>query len=148
MVKEAPKEKKRKVKSVAIAIIVALVVLSIPVMVVNSAKPDRIKLGHLEDQIKGSAYIGTNQLLVERCYKNWLPNDLYWPTVFLDNMPNFQLGELEVIRYNIRVLRDSLSRMRTTDELDQNAEGAFTALSNGPLQVVVSQCGKQMEESS
>ena len=132
MVKEAPKEKKRNVKLVVLAIVVALVVLTISVMVVNSVKPDRIRLGHTEDQIKGSAFIRTNQLLVEQFYKNWLPNDLYWPTVFLDNMPNFQLGALEVVRYNVRVLRDSLSRMRTTDKLDKNAEGAFTALSNDP----------------
>jgi len=39
---------------------------------------------------------------------------------------------LEVVRYNIRVLRDNLSRMRTTDKLDPAAEGAFTALSNDP----------------
>jgi len=132
MVNKKPKGKKRKVKSVVLAIVVALIVLSISVMVVNSIKPDRITLGHMEGQIKGAAFIRTNQALVEQFYKNWLPNDLFWPTVFLDNMPNFQLGELEVVRYNVRVLRDSLSRMRTTDRLDPNAEGAFTALSNDP----------------
>ena len=131
--KETSKEKKRKVKPVILAIVVALVVLSIPVMIVNSVKPDRIELGHADKQVKGAAFIRTNQLLVEQFYKNWLPNDLYWPTVFLDNMPKFQLGELEVVRYNVRVLRDSLSRMRTTDKLDQHAEGAFTALSNDPF---------------
>ena len=47
-------------------------------------------------------------------------------------MPNFQIGELEVVRYNIRVLRDNLSRMRTTDKLDPAAEKAFTSLSNDP----------------
>jgi hypothetical protein len=47
-------------------------------------------------------------------------------------MPNFQIGELEVVRYNTRVLRDNLSRMRTTDKLDPLAEAAFTALSNDP----------------
>ena len=47
-------------------------------------------------------------------------------------MPNFQIGVLEVVRYNARVLRDNLSRMRTTDKLDPDAEAAFTALSNDP----------------
>jgi hypothetical protein len=47
-------------------------------------------------------------------------------------MPNFQIGQLEVVRYNVRVLRDNLSRMRTTDKLDPYAEAAFTALSNDP----------------
>lgn len=132
MAKKEPKEKKRKIRTIVLVIFVALVVLSIPVMVVNSVKPDRIDLGPMEGQIKGSAFIRTNQLMVEQFCRNWLPNDLFWPTVFLDNMPNFQLGQLEVIRYNVRVLRDSLSRMRTTDKLDPDAEGAFTALSNDP----------------
>jgi len=48
-------------------------------------------------------------------------------------MPNFQLGELEVVRYNVRVLRDNLSRMRTTDKLDPLVEKAFNALSNDPF---------------
>ena len=53
--------------------------------------------------------------------------------VLLDNMPNFQLGVLEVVRYNVRVVRDNLSRMRTTDRLDPSAEAAFTNLSNDPF---------------
>lgn len=61
-----------------------------------------------------------------------MPNDIYWPTVFLDNMPNFQIGELEVVRYNIHVLRDNLSRMRTTDKIDMKVEEAFTEISNDP----------------
>jgi len=43
-----------------------------------------------------------------------------------------QLGELEVVRYNIHVLRDNLSRMRTTDKIDGKVEDAFTAISNDP----------------
>ena len=89
-------------------------------------------LGKLDTPVTGAAFIKTNQALVEQMYGNWLPNDLFWPTVLLDNMPNFQMGELEVIRYNVRVLRDNLSRMRTTDKLDLSAEGAFTALANDP----------------
>jgi hypothetical protein len=73
-----------------------------------------------------------NQILIKEMASNWLPNDLFWPTALLDNMPNFQLGELEVARYNLRVLRDNLSRMRTTDRLDPQAEAAFTSLSNDP----------------
>jgi hypothetical protein len=72
-------------------------------------------------------------MLVRDMADNWLPNDIFWPTALLDNMPNFQLGVLEVVRYNVRVLRDNLSRMRTTDRLDQSAEAAFTNLSNDPF---------------
>ncbi|MBW1901612.1 MAG: DUF2333 family protein [Deltaproteobacteria bacterium] len=126
------KDKKSKIKPLIYVVIVALVLFSVIVMAVNSTKPDRIKLDNVDTKIKGSAFIRTNQLLIEQMLENWLPNDHFWPTALLDNMPNFQIGELEVIRYNIRGLRDNLSRMRTTDKLDPLAEQAYTALSNDP----------------
>ena len=130
---EASKEKKgrmNKVVILAIILIVGLFVLI--VMLMNSRKPDPITLEKLDTKVKGAAFVETNQAIIKQMYKNWLPNDLFWPTIFLDNMPNFQIGQLEVIRYNIRVLRDNLTRVRTTDKLDPNAEEAFTALSNDP----------------
>jgi hypothetical protein len=62
----------------------------------------------------------------------WLPNDLIYPTIFLDNPQNFQLGELEIYRYTLRVLRDKLSRLRTTDTIDDNCDQAFVYISNDP----------------
>jgi hypothetical protein len=115
-----------------LAFLVVFGLFVVIVMFVNSRKPDRLVLGPLDRKVKGTAYIRTNQLLVRQMYANWLPNDIFWPTVLLDNMPNFQMGQLEVVRYNVRVLRDNLSRMRTTDKLDPAAEGAFTALANDP----------------
>lgn len=116
-------------------IVVALVVLIIFVLVAmwtNSRMPEPLAKEKLDTKVKGAAFIRVNQRLIQNMEDNWLPNDIFWPTVFLDNMPNFQIGELEVVRYNIRVLRDNLSRLRTTDKLDPWAEGAFTALSNDP----------------
>ena len=113
-------------------IILALVVITLIIMGINSRKPEQLVLGKLNTKVKGAAFIKTNEMLIRQISDNWLPNDLFWPTVLLDNMPNYQIGELEVVRYNIRVLRDNLSRMRTTDKLDPSAEGAFTALSNDP----------------
>ena len=113
-------------------VLLAFIIFVVAVMIINSVKPSRITLIELDSNVKGAAFIRTNQALIEQMHKNWLPNDLFWPTVLLDNMPNFQIGELEVIRYNIRVLRDNLSRMRTTDNLDPPAEKAFTSLSNDP----------------
>ncbi len=127
------KEKKgRKQKIVIPVILLAVILFMLIIMAINSIKPDRITLNNLDSSIKGAAFIRTNQAIIEQMSNNWLPNDLFWPTVLLDNMPNFQIGELEVVRYNIRVLRDNLSRMRTTDKLDPSAEAAFTALSNDP----------------
>jgi hypothetical protein len=131
--KKISKAKKGRRKGLAItALLLGLIIFVLIVMVMNSIKPDRITLGKLDRNVRGSAFIRVNQILTKQLYDNWLPNDLFWPTVFLDNMPNFQIGELEVVRYNTRVLRDNLSRMRTTDKLDPLAEAAFTALSNDP----------------
>jgi len=110
----------------------ALFFFVVIVMAINSRKPDAITLENVDTNNKGAYFIKTNQALIRQMHENWLPNDLFWPTVLLDNMPNFQIGELEVIRYNVRVLRDNLSRMRTTDKLDPYAEAAFTSLSNDP----------------
>lgn len=113
-------------------IIIALALFTIIVMAINSRKPDRLVLENIDSKVKGSYFIKTNQALLDQMIENWLPNDIFWPTVLLDNMPNFQIGVLEVVRYNTRVLRDNLSRMRTTDKLDPHAEAVFTALSNDP----------------
>lgn len=124
-------EKKRYAGAICF-IILALVVITLIIMGINSKKPEPLELGKLNTNVKGAAFIKANEMLIKQISDNWLPNDLFWPTVLLDNMPSFQIGELEVVRYNIRVLRDNLSRMRTTDKLDPSAEGAFTALSNDP----------------
>jgi hypothetical protein len=112
---------------------IALCVFVVIIMIINSKKPDTLALESQENQVKGAYFIQVNQVLIEQMAENWLPNDLFWPTVLLDNMPNFQIGQLEVVRYNVRVLRDNLSRMRTTDKLDDDAEAAFTSLSNDPF---------------
>ena len=113
-------------------VLLALIIFVGVVMIINSVKPSRITLMDLDSNVKGAAFIKTNQALIDQMQENWLPNDLFWPTILLDNMPNFQIGKLEVVRYNTRVLRDNLSRMRTTDKLDPAAEQAFTSLSNDP----------------
>jgi hypothetical protein len=128
-----PEEKKWWKKKIFFLLFLIFLVLFVGiVMIINSMKPDRMALGELDSKVKGAFFIRTNKFLIEQMYKNWLPNDLFWPTVLLDNMPNFQIGQLEVVRYNVRVLRDNLSRMRTTDNLDPSAEVAFTSLSNDP----------------
>lgn len=115
-----------------VVVLLALFLFVIIVMLINSRKPDHLALRSGDRKIKGTYFIKTNLALIEQMLDNWLPNDLFWPTIFLDNMPNFQIGQLEVVRYNTRVLRDNLSRMRTTDKLDPYAEATFTALSNDP----------------
>ncbi|MGD8983562.1 MAG: DUF2333 family protein [Desulfobacteraceae bacterium] len=115
-----------------VVILLVLLIFVITVMIINARKPDFLAQRPGDPKVKGTYFIKTNLALIEQMRANWLPNDLFWPTIFLDNMPNFQIGQLEVVRYNVRVLRDNLSRMRTTDKLDPYAEAAFTALSNDP----------------
>jgi hypothetical protein len=131
MASESPKREGRLRRRIVI-ILSAFVLFVIVVMAIHSRKPEPLVVTDADHAVHGTRFIITNQLLIEQMFKDWLPNDLFWPTVFLDNMPNFQIGELEVVRYNTRVLRDNLSRMRTTDTLDPYAEAAFTALSNDP----------------
>lgn len=80
----------------------------------------------------GVVFSDTLIIMVNNMLESWLPNDLLYPTIWLDNPQNFQLGQLEVVRYSTRVLRDKLSRQRTTDKIDPAADRAFTDFSNNP----------------
>ena len=138
MKKETPqrtagKRGKKKYGRLILFLFLCLILFVLIVMALNSRKPrTQILLGDVNESLRGAHFLKTNQVLIRQMSDNWLPNDIFWPTVLLDNMPNFQIGELEVVRYNARVLRDNLSRMRTTDKLDPYAEAVFTALSNDP----------------
>lgn len=80
----------------------------------------------------GVVFTNTIIKLTEQMLEGWLPNDRLWPSIFLDNPHNYQMGQLEVIRYGTRLLRDKLSRQRTTDKIDQLTDRAFTDFSNDP----------------
>jgi hypothetical protein len=116
----------------AAALVVLVFLFVLVMMVINSRKPDHLTLDGVDNKVRGAYFVRVNQALVRQMYENWLPNDYFWPTAILDNIPSFQIGVLEVVRYNLRVLRDNLTRMRTTDRLDPFAEAAFTAVSNDP----------------
>lgn len=91
----------------------------------------------INEKAKGVAYISALIQVSEEFSGNWMPNDIFfWPSRVLDNPQNFQRGELEAVRYATRVLRDNLSRMRTTDAIDPDCEAAFTAFSNDPERLI------------
>lgn len=85
------------------------------------------------DKKPGVAYTEALIHIGEHMVSNWVPNDILAPTILLDNFPNFQLGELEGMRYSTRILRDNLSRIRTTDKIDKNADQAYTSFSYDPF---------------
>lgn len=67
-------------------------------------------------------------------YGGWLPNDLPpGPGWFVDNKPNFQLGVLQTLRHTSRVLRDNLTRQRTSDAVHKEADLAYSSYANNPV---------------
>jgi hypothetical protein len=114
----------------------AVVLLYLLNMLYFSLLPDFFTVDKKTDAIRGTAFTDTTISLMENELNGsggWLPNDTALsPTWLLDNKQNFQLGVLEVARYNTRVLRDGLSRQRSTDSIDADCDKAFTSFSNDP----------------
>jgi hypothetical protein len=114
----------------------AIVLLYVLNMFYFSLLPDFFTIEKKSDAPLGASFVATTISLMEHELTGsggWLPNDTpLSPTWLLDNKRNFQLGVLEVVRYNTRVLRDGLSRQRTTDSIDADCDKAFTSFSNDP----------------
>ncbi len=106
-------------------------VASIVIMIVHYRFPQYFEVEGSRDR-SGLAFTETLITMGDDMTRAWLPNDLFYPTVFLDNPQNFQLGELEALRYAVRVLRDNLSRLRTTDKIDENIDQVYILFSNDP----------------
>ncbi len=122
----------------------AIVLLYILNMLYFSLLPDYFTVDKKTGSPPGTAFINTTISLMDNELTSssggWLPNDTALsPTWLLDNKQNFQLGVLEVVRYNTRVLRDGLSRQRSTDSIDADCDKAFTSFSNDPLQMDIPQ---------
>lgn len=124
---------------VLIVLLALYVVLTPAIMVASyrfpslSTPPDAAAAGTEADDttqaaVPGVAYVDALLRIHDDGMRPWLPNDRVWPTVFLDNPQNHQLGQLEGLRYAVRMLRDHLSRQRTTDALDPDVEEAHSRL--------------------
>jgi hypothetical protein len=123
---------------IALSVGTAIVLLYILNMLYFSLLPDYFTVDKKTGSPPGIAFINTTISLMDNeltiSSGGWLPNDTALsPTWLLDNKQNFQLGVLEVVRYNTRVLRDGLSRQRSTDSIDADCDKAFTSFSNDPL---------------
>lgn len=121
---------------IALSVGAAIVLLYVLNMLYFSLLPDFFTIEKKSDAPLGAAFVATTVSLMEQELNGgggWLPNDIVLsPTWWLDNKQSFQLGVLEVVRYNTRVLRDALSRQRTTDSIDADCDKAFTSFSNDP----------------
>ncbi len=158
-----PWHKRKKIQA-PLAVLAVLVLFSLFVMVVNYSFPSffqlvpgadgRVSVQELEpldalaadtapeppprpEWRKGLTLANTLVVIGDDLFANWLPNDKIWPTILLDNPQNFQLGELEMLRYTTRVMRDKLTRLRTTDKIDEDCDEAFTLFSNDAFKWVL-----------
>jgi hypothetical protein len=80
------------------------------------------------ERVPGTTYVDALLHIGAEGMRPWLVNDRFSPTILLDNPQNHQLGQLEGLRYGVRVLRDNLSRQRSTDALDSDIEEAHASL--------------------
>jgi len=119
-----------------IMFLAALIVGTAGVMIANYSFLPMFEVKGSKDK-PGLVFTETLIKISEDVTDRWLPNDKLYPTIFLDNPQNFQLGVLESIRYSTRVLRDKLSRLRTTDKIDPDAEAAFVFFSNDPFKWIL-----------
>ncbi len=126
---------------IIVTAVIVFIVLYILNMAYFSIKPDFFMIEKKTDVPRGVVFTETLIKLIEdELYGpgGWTPNDIFpSPTWFLDNKPNFQLGVLEVVRYSTRILRDNISRQRTTDTIDSDCDQAFTSFSNDPYKWII-----------
>ena len=101
--------------------------------------------------IDGENFVEVNRQLTRielDSFTGWTPNDYLPLTAFLDNKQNFQLGVIETIRFSVRVLRDNLSRQRTTDQIDEDVKKAFEFYSNDPKKWIFPSYEGRLKEAS
>jgi hypothetical protein len=80
----------------------------------------------------GSVAVGMASGLMDRevNVNGWVPNNpWFFPTGWIDNMPNFQRGVVEIVRQFSLEMRDQVGRLRGTGGTDPDLEAAFTSLS-------------------
>ena len=143
---------KRKKFIIPMAALAVMILCSLVIMLVNYRFPHFFNLVVQEDgqvtaeplaeesEIKappanttsGLVIVDTMIVIGDDLFSNWLPNDKIYPTIFLDNPQNFQLGALEMMRYTSRSMRDSLFRLGSSEAMDPDCDAAFTLLSNDP----------------
>lgn len=73
----------------------------------------------------GSKAVATVATMISREADHWAPNMPFWhPAAALDNMPNFQLGEVYAVSRFAVELGDYLGRVRGSSSIDPNLDEA------------------------
>jgi hypothetical protein len=118
------------------AMLAVLIGVWVIVAFLQGRKPDLPKVSTRAEAPVGTRTVNMTAALMQtqlESFGGWLSNDLAGtPGAFLDNLPNFQLGVLQVLRHATRVLRDNLSRQRTSDAVHREADAAYSSFANDP----------------
>jgi hypothetical protein len=77
----------------------------------------------------------------------YLGNDIYPPSIWLDNMPNFEFGVLVQARDLARVLRNDYSRSQTQSTELATLRGAEEALNHRPDQWIYPSTQRRLREA-
>lgn len=98
-----------------------------------SREPDFITLEHQEKPITG---VATTTMLIKAVDTlldkpgGYLSNDITPPSVFLDNMPNWEFGVLQQVRDLAKAMRNDYSRSQTQSLADPDLEKAEPLFNN------------------
>jgi len=141
-------DRQRILQITGLGLLIALVTLLI-LMVLFSFQPSALKVKKMTHS--GMSYTHTMHNLIHHelnSFSGWVPNDISPPGILLDNKPNFQLGVLETLRYSSRILRDNLSRQRTTDTINEHAKTAFDLLSHDATRWVLPSAENRYHEAA
>jgi hypothetical protein len=126
----------RKYRRLIGGLVILLAVAWLVIAFLQSGTPEPPAIAVREDAPPGTTTVESLARAMEtqlNGFGGWLPNDLpLTPGWFLDNLPNFQLGVLQAVRHGSRVLRDNLSRQRTSDAVHREADAAYSAFANDP----------------
>ncbi|MFI5399832.1 MAG: DUF2333 family protein [SAR324 cluster bacterium] len=100
--------------------LLALLLVYVGLMIVESRKPPLPAVRALENHPQGYIFVSMIVDLVEAQLEGaggWTVNDLpFSPGYWLDNLPSFQLGVLSVVRPVSAMLRDDLGRERAGEQ--------------------------------
>lgn len=119
-------------KPISIGLIVILLIMSM-VGWYWSREPQFMVLDIGEDPVVGLA---TTQMLIRSVDTlldkpgGYLSNDIMPPSVFLDNMPNWEFGVLQQIRDLAKAMRNDYSRSQTQSLADPDLENAEPLFNN------------------
>lgn len=126
-------------KIIALFLIVFFLIITPILMFIWSSEPERfdimstVSLNQEETAISGvytvSSSIKLTDILLNKT-GGYLSNDITPPSIFLDNIPAWELGVVEVQRAFLKVLRDDLSRSQSQSSENDNVVNAHTSYNN------------------